>query len=306
VSSNSASLRVALWREREQECAASWRFELSDDRVANCVVLHDWKDQLNQARWLDVALQFFHEIGSEPDVAQASDRPGRSRLLKPKTLEKRLAMGTSFSGISLYSRLPPYNDFGQWTAIAGNNVTGTRKKVIAFAYDSRGTGLEIGLLADLVYRLSSFVALTYGYGFQRPFSKGPEMYAYDLSYGLDERRPEDKAESDRMALWYQERLDLIVQNKPAAYRHLLGMQRDVYPLNVLTAPHLSRPIEGVSLERWIGADELRGRLHQIAPTVWTWVVPADQLSRVRAALEVAGLLICRPGRPPCDKEKRPS
>jgi len=209
-----------------------------------------------------------------------------------------MSMGTSFRAISLYSRLPPYNDFGQWAAFAGNSVTGTRKKVPAFAYDCRGMGLEIGLLADLVYRLSSFVALTYGYGFQRPFSKGPAMYAYDLSYGLDRRRPEDKAELDRMALWYRERLDLIVQNKPAAYRHLMGMQRDVYPFNVLTASHLSRPIEGVSLEQWIRADELRGRLYQIASTVWSWVVPADQLSSVRASLEVAGLLICRPSSAP--------
>jgi len=49
---------------------------------------------LDQTRWFNVALQFFHEVGSEPDVADARDRSGL-RKLKPKTVEKRLAMGTS-------------------------------------------------------------------------------------------------------------------------------------------------------------------------------------------------------------------
>jgi len=226
---------------------------------------------LNHGKWFDVARQFFYEMGLEPDVAEAGARPGRSRIIKPKTLEKRLAAGAAFTGISLYATLPPHRDFGtQWTVFAGNNVTGTRKKVLAFIYDSRGTDLEVGLFADLVFRLSSFVTLTYGYGFQRPFAKGPAMYAYDLAYGLDQRRrPEDKAEVERMTLWFRERLDLVVQNKPGAYRHLLGLQRDVFPFNVLTTPHLSQVVGGVPLKQWIETDKARGVLHEVAPGVWS-------------------------------------
>lgn len=265
------------------------------DRIADCIVLHDWEGELDQAKWFSTACQFFFEVDSTPDLGEGEDGTGQVKSLKPKTIEKRLAEGAHFSGISLYATLPPHTDLGsQWKVFAGFNVTGKRKKVLAFIYEAGGTELDVGLFADLVFRVSSFAKLSYGYGYQRSFAKGPAMFAYDLAHGFDKRRPEDRAEYAQMSLWYKERLDLELENKPAGFRHLLGLQRDVFPFNVLSASHLSQPIEGVSLEKWIQANAARGHLHTITPTIWSWTIPVKQVPGIRDHLQMAGLLISRP------------
>jgi hypothetical protein len=121
------------------------------------------------------------------------------------------------------------------------------------------------------------------------------MYAYDLIYGLDPSRPEDVEEREQMLLWSRERMDMTAQDKPAPFRHLKGMQRDVYPLNVLTRPHLNRTVGGQPLEKWIAADAQRGRLWQVADGVWVWTVPSVSLHFVQAQLADEGLLVCRNG-----------
>jgi hypothetical protein len=261
---------------------------------ANCLILHDWNDELDQAKWLHIALQFFFEAGAEPNCAHVGKEGGGFATLKLKTIEKRLAQGTRFKSISLSCTRPPHIDVERWTVSANFNLMNGSKRTMAFIHDSRNADIDLGLFTDLVHRLCELVRPAYGYGLQRAFSKGPGWYAFDLSYGLDARLPEDKADEGRIVLWHRERLDMIVQNKPAARRHLQGMQRDVFPFNILSATHLSREIEGVAFEDWVRADPARGRLGAIAEGVWTWTVSEERLLGLCASLQAAGLLITRP------------
>lgn len=215
----------------------------------------------------------------------------RSAKLKPKTAEKRLTKGERYSRISLSSSTPPHDNVERWIADASFAVLSSGKKVLSFMYDSRGIGIEIGLLADLVFRLSSLVQITYGYGFQRQFSKGPGYYIYDFQYGLDRASVEDREEARRINLWRDERVDYL---SPGSFRHLSGLLRDVFPFNILTMPHLSQKVEGVRFDEWIAAREDRGRISPIAKDVWGWVVPDRLLPEIRTSLQAAGLLITRP------------
>jgi hypothetical protein len=125
-------------------------------------------------------------------------------------------------------------------------------------------------------------------------SLGPTLFAYDISYNAGTETEDYLREQKEMELWRDERTDLIVQKKLAPFRHLTGMLRDIYPMNVLTRPHHQRDMLGQPLADWIAGDAHRGSLREVADQVWTWVVPEDDIPNVRDALQAAGLLISRP------------
>lgn len=119
------------------------------------------------------------------------------------------------------------------------------------------------------------------------------LFAYDQSYNADSSTPLDHTELLETNLWRLERLDMIAQNKPAPFRHLEGLLRDIYPINILTTPHLQREISGQKLRDWIENGAGRGYLQKIADHVSVWVLPPRNLPTVRNALARAGLLIAK-------------
>jgi hypothetical protein len=168
-----------------------------------------------------------------------------------------------------------------------------RKGAAVFSHASNV--IDVDLFVGAIQAFGHAAKITYGHAYLRPVRLGPIMYAYDLIYGLDESRPGDVDEIERMTRWFHERLDMVAQNKRAPFRHLEGMQRDVYPLNVLTRPHLNCDVGGRPLEKWIAEDTGRGRLWQVADGVWVWSVPPLSLPVVQATLADEGLLVSRSG-----------
>jgi hypothetical protein len=73
-----------------------------------------------------------------------------------------------------------------------------------------------------------------------------------MRLGATDRRPDEPKDSPtkslreqtEMEVWRNERMDMIVQKKLAPFRHLTGMLRHVFPMNVLTTPHLQREVSG--------------------------------------------------------------
>lgn len=72
--------------------------------------------------------------------------------------------------------------------------------------------------------------------------------------------------------------------------HLAGKLHDVYPLNVLSAPHLACSVDGRSLHAWI-SEGSRGDLVSIDTDVHAWIVPDELRARVRDELFRSGSLI---------------
>jgi hypothetical protein len=66
--------------------------------------------------------------------------------------------------------------------------------------------------------------------------------------------------------------------------------REVYPWNFLTESQLSRRIEGVSLQQWIGMDRNRGSIESFVNNMMLWSVKESKISRVQSALQSAGLI----------------
>jgi hypothetical protein len=65
--------------------------------------------------------------------------------------------------------------------------------------------------------------------------------------------------------------------------------RDICAFNMLSADHLSRPIDGMTLRQWIEQGE-RGTLTPFRD-FWVWEPPRDQIDMLRDVLEAAGVLL---------------
>jgi hypothetical protein len=122
----------------------------------------------------------------------------------------------------------------------------------------------------------------YGIGYQRPFAKGPALYAYGMSAGLGYSGT-DRIEMNRIGAWMRERM--------AQNRHKNGMLRDIYSLNLLTQTHLDQEVERHSLHEWIEETQERGQLVDLGNKQWIWRLPDALIDNVRSSLRSAGLII---------------
>ncbi len=267
---------------------------MASEPTANSLVLHDWPGELDLLKWFDLAYAFISDVGAVPNVCACGESQNQVRVLQPKNFRKRLQEGKQYQFASVYAATDVRDPSAHWTAACGFSTGVAPMKTLDFHRDSRGRPLDCLQFISLVRQLTNFVEPPYGYAYQRAYSKGPEYYAYDLAFGLDDRLPEDKDEKNRMLLWHLERLDMVVQKKPAQYRHLRGLFRDVFPLNFISLVHLAQAVEGVPLEAWIRADRSRGTLVSISTNLWSWELPDNSLVRVRDTLQRASLLIERP------------
>ncbi len=260
--------------------------------TANCLVLFDWSGELDPVRWFDLATHFFSEVGEKAVAGQVMQSNGLARSPRPKALEQRLRSGESFRSVSLRGR-PVDPEYRHLEAlVSAGYYVHRRKRTLHFIYRAGRRPLERELFIDLVFRMSAFCRPSYGYAFRRAFSAGPELFAHDIGFG--ESALYDDEESKRMTRWFHERTDGASQGRPAPFRHLEGMHRDVFPLNILTASHLAREIAGMPLRDWIEADAARGTIVEIVAGSWIWAVPGRAIAEVRRHLRTAGLLVDYP------------
>jgi hypothetical protein len=258
--------------------------------TASTLVFYDWEGVLDRQAWLRLGQTFFALLNTIPNFAEYSRAPQKFQKVKfaslPRLFEKHAVESATLKHLTT-----SIVDVNLADVTCGFYEFGVRKRGIVFSHSSNA--IDVDLFVGVIHELSRAVRITYGHAYLRPVRLGPVMYAYDLIYGLDQTRPEDADEMEQMVRWFNERLDMVVQKKPAPFRHLGGMQRDVYPLNVLTQPHLDRSVGGQPLEKWVAADGGRGRLWKVADGVWVWVVPPASLPFVQAKLASEGLLVSR-------------
>lgn len=174
-------------------------------------------------------------------------------------------------------------DFGQLAldAKASAEFDGSVSITIWSAMTDRWPLTVDGVEESLQAVLPWFTPL-YGFGFTRPRGKGATLYAYGLAAGLGFSGG-DMREADEIGRWMQE----LMSHR----RHLRGMLRDVYPLNILSPLHLSQSVEGnTSLEEWILSSSNRGVLKR-CKGLTIWSLNENQLAPCRDFLAAAGSLV---------------
>lgn len=259
-------------------------------RVGDCTCLafYDWSSEFSASAFYEVAVSFFSANGVEPDSGKLYvGKPTNSRILKYSTVAARIkkAEYANASYVGLYHTIPDYAQlaFG-WDVTAGYHARMHRD--MYFCCGVAIAQLGVDYVADVIEQISNRTTLTYGIGYSLPFQDGPDLYALGMSTGSD-YTPEGNRAADRTCAWFRER---IGQN-----RHLQGYLRDVYPLNVISQPHLDKQVQGMPLREWIIASPERGTLRPLAGGAWLWRIEENQVVPIQAELESAGMLIAELG-----------
>ena len=71
-----------------------------------------------------------------------------------------------------------------------------------------------------------------------------------------------------------------------------GDFRDIYPINVLSQPHMDHKIDRISFSDWIVDSPHRGHLDRISSHNWIWNVKEEHIPQVREEMRPTGHVIC--------------
>ncbi|BFM49937.1 hypothetical protein [Marinomonas sp. THO17] len=248
---------------------------------AKCIVFYDWEGEYSLKDWLAIAFKFFQLLGVLPDHVLLGSQPDKTKASSIEELEKKVSIGKSLPKVvELFLTIPGFKQlaFG-WSVFASINSYQT--KTMMFCFDKELDGSCQDLLDEIIAKVTRTSAQVYGIVYERPFSKGPDMYAYGMSSGLGYSEEEMK-EADSIGAWMNERI--------ALNRHLKGHFRDIYSVNILSQNHVNSLIEGMTLARWIEENKV-GSLKPLSDKVYCWSVPQSQIEDARTAIKENSLLI---------------
>ncbi len=248
---------------------------------AKCIVFYDWEGEFTVKDWFAIAINFFRLLSALPDHVLFGNRPDKTKASSIEELEKKVSSGKSLPKVvELFLTIPGFKQlaFG-WTIFASINIHQT--KTMMFCFDNDLVDFCQDLVDEIVSQVTSDSGQVYGIVYERPFSKGPDMYAYGMSAGLGYSQEEMK-EADCVGAWMNERM--------ALNRHLKGHFRDIYSENIISQNHINSLIEGMTLFEWIEKNNV-GSLKQLSDKVYQWSVPQSQIETARTAIKANSLLI---------------
>lgn len=250
-----------------------------------CLALYDWQGDMNTVQFHALARSFFDANGVVPNICSVPRPDDSSETTSYSTMENRLrSKALPVDALLLYHTLPDYAQlvFG-WDVTA--SIDCREERTMAFCCDPTLRGIELEYFDGLLDRIANIVPLCYGIGYLRTFEQGPDIYADGMGAGSD-FSDEGEAEADRIASWFHERM--------GENRQRTGYLRDVYPLNVISEPHLSQRIDGLALADWIAQSPQRGSLRSLPGNASVWRINESQVAHVREQLVKTGLLIAYP------------
>jgi hypothetical protein len=251
-----------------------------------CLAVYDWTGELDTVQFHELAREFFDANGVLPNICGVERPNGSGGNMSYTVMKERLRSEPLplVDGLTLYHTLPDYAQlvFG-WDVTAALECH--RRKMMAFCCDQTIRGLDLNYFVGLLERIARIVQLCYGIGYLRSFELGPSIYASGLGIAAG-FSDEEMAEADRIGAWFREII--------GANRHMRGYLRDVYPLNVISEPHLSQRVGGMPLADWIGQSPQRGTLRSLPGDAWIWRIDESNVDAVRAELVQTGLLIAYP------------
>ena len=248
---------------------------------AKCIVFYDWEGEYSLKDWLAIAVKFFRLLGGLPDHVLFGNRPDKTKTSSIEELEKKVLSGKSLPKVvELFLTIPGFKQlaFG-WSVFASINSHQT--KTMMFCFDKEMADSCQDLLDEIISEVTEDSGQVYGIVYERPFSKGPDMYTYGMSAGLGYSEEEMK-EADNIGAWMNERM--------ALNRHLEGYFRDIYSENIVSQNHVNSMIEGMTLAEWIEKNNI-GVLKPLSDKVYRWSAPQSQIEKARMAIKANSLLI---------------
>jgi hypothetical protein len=255
----------------------------------SCLTLLDWAPALSASEVFEMFIQFFENVGAKPSIFLGSAGIESKTIGSKKSLLKTLTERNEecFDIVLRRER----DDFrGAWDVScmyydANNRFESTKGlSCLQVAVSERLCNFQSDYFKDVVTFLANRARPCYGYAFTATYATNLETYGPGLAGALPIDNQIEDAYSWSLALGkaMRERVE-----RP----HQLGLQRFVYPENYLSAIHLDKKVEGISLRSWINAASRRGNLTTLTRDLFVWVVPTDHINDVRISLGEAGLLV---------------
>lgn len=250
------------------------------------LALYDWLDDLDMLALHDVVREYFDGCVAIPDAVYFVDLENRELNVKWSDVSTWLSEhGSMIRACGYYHTFPSYAQlvFGWDVCVGISTVLG---RALVFSCDVARCAAGLDNMESVATKVFSVVAFRYGIGYERRLMNGPEMYADGMAAGLGYSDAEEQ-ERNEITNWFYERR--------GPNRHLQGLLRDVYPLNILTEVHVNHLVGDATLQEWIAASDGRGTLRRANENLWFWRLEEEQIPPVRRELSNAGMLIASLG-----------
>ena len=266
--------------------------DVKRSELANVLAFHDFANSPYDLKgWVSYMVDLFRSYGLEPTrmgITAPSLKSGKMKTFVREVKKLDTVDNGTITGITLQAtRHGSDNSHGDevFTAIFDIGLE-PRITTCTLVLDNTLVPLDVNVWDEIAKNIATFLKPRYGYGFQRIFKKGPAWYPWG-TIGRTGNTIVSDQEANLITRWSNS-----YRSQNGNYH--TGDLRDIYPLNVLSAAHNERIVDGKSLFDWIKADTNHGTLAQLADNLWSWWVEESQIDAVRTALKPTGILLCAP------------
>jgi hypothetical protein len=260
--------------------------DVKRSELANALALHDFAiNNYDLKGWVAYVVELFRKYGLEPTrmgISAPSLKSGKMKTYVREVKKLDIIDNLTITGIEIQATMHASDD-SCWDDIF-SVVLSVRDCVATciIVLDNALVPFNSHIWNNIIESMANFFKPRYGYGFQRSFRKGPEWYPLGI-IGRSGNVIISDQEREAINCW---------GNTYHKGKYSTGDLRDIYPLNVLSAAHNQRMVDGVALFDWINADSNRGTLTNLSENLWSWWVDEEQIDLVRYALKPTRILLC--------------
>ena len=250
--------------------------------LANVLVFHDPQSPLIDLKGFLYYLEdWFEKIGLMPNRISGRGKKNIGFIPERKRLENE-----NFSGLKngFWLAAIPSNagtEMFDFTAAVHLYYHVNNRRTFLLCWDNQLCDFTRPYLNSLSIELYSYLKADYGYAYQSKFDYGPSFYPLGV-VGSELLSLEEELSIAKWAAFYG--------RNDGNYRS--GLLRDIYPMNLLSEPHLSQQVFDTHLQSWIESSPDHGELKKLTDTLWEWWVPEDKIEFVRESLKPTGVLLC--------------
>ena len=256
--------------------------DITRGEISNTLVFHDFSQQDVNLTGLFYNLEmWFQQMGLTPN--RISGRAGKNIGFERE--KKRLEKG-NFGDLDngfWIAALPPKvgTEMFDFICAAHLDCDPGYRGTLLLCWDDQLDSFQKEKLNAFVKDLTKFTKPAYGYAYQMEFHYGPSFYPF----GVIVNGGKSLEEREKITCWGN-----AYSYESGSYR--TGHLRDIYPMNLLSEPHLNQQVFDTNLQNWIESSPDHGELKKLTETLWEWWVPEDKIEPVRDALKPTGILLC--------------
>lgn len=236
------------------------------------------KSKLDFQRWFSTSMDILSNYNIQPNFVGLTSNRFPEKMMPFKKPGKQMEkLNLDNLGSLTWMVCPEGSSANDWYVyFSVSNWNGVE---LIFCVDQSVVSFGSDQFEGIIQRLCMNDMFTYGYAYQREYSKGPEYYALGMSKGVDF----NSVESEEIANWARDR-----RNENSIQR---GYLRDIYPYNFLTTANLNKKVLGVRLRDLINQPNgTLGNIRAIKENLFLWKLETPELANARHVLKP--MLIC--------------